>query len=129
MISPGNEFERRRMRLVRAGELLFGPRYQHQLAALLDVAQPSVAVVAGGKRELSADLEDKLGEVCLAQAENLTRRAMALAKLAVEIAGDRRRFRHIQMRPPGSEQEEEITGQPENPPPKIGRRPPATKSK
>lgn len=86
-----DEFTRRAGRLKRAGEVLFGERWQSPLALLLGVAQPTVAQVHGGSKDLSADLEDRLGKVCIEQADLLSKRSMDLARLAVEIAEDRRR--------------------------------------
>lgn len=87
-----DDFERRRRRLAEIGELVVGShRYQRPLAALLGLSQSAVAQIVSSRIDLSAELEDRIGELALAQAEELTKRAMRLARLAVAIADDRRR--------------------------------------
>jgi plasmid maintenance system antidote protein VapI len=91
MPAVDDEFERRRDRVSRVGQLVFGERFQSPLAELLGVSQSTIAQVVGDKIDLSADLEDRLGVVAIEQAEELMRRAALLARLAIEIADDRRR--------------------------------------
>lgn len=85
-----DEFTRRADRLRQTGELLFGARWQSPIAELLGVSQPTIANIVSGKKDLSADLEDRLGRLCIEQADALSRRSIGLARLAVEIADDRR---------------------------------------
>jgi plasmid maintenance system antidote protein VapI len=102
------EFERRASRLKRAGEILFGEgRWQSPLAELLGVSQPTVAKIHGGSKDLSPDLEDRLGQLCIDQAEALSRRSIELARLAIEIAGERRLgMRRLQRSPAQQERDQ-----------------------
>lgn len=112
-----DEFARRAGRLKRAGETLFGEgRWQSPLAELLGVAQPTVAKIHGGSKDLSADLEDRLGKVCIEQADLLSRRSMELARLAVEIAHDQRRgLGRLRQSPSAHEREVDAASQPLTP--------------
>lgn len=91
-MNTDDDLENRRQRLGQIGELVVGStRYQRQLSAMLGVSQSAIAQIVTSRMDLSADLEDRVCELALAQAEQLIQRAMKLARLAVAIADDRRR--------------------------------------
>ena len=75
----------RARRLVRAGELLFGKRYQSAMARALGISQTYVALLSIGERPVTDDLEDTLKATIQAERKRLRTLSAGLAAIINEI--------------------------------------------
>jgi plasmid maintenance system antidote protein VapI len=74
--------------ITRAGEALYGPRFQGQLAAALKVPPSRVSMMLSGDRPISAGIIQKLRDVLISEKENLRNRTSLVSVLAREIGED-----------------------------------------